>query len=261
MKRTKLQDVAVEVLVGTFMFLVLLGLAVFTIVLSRENIFTAAYPFDVVFADVMGLREGDNVVMRGMTVGKVKRMTLLDDGVRVSASLQRPARLREGYRVDVVYSSVLGGRYLQIEEGPGGGAPLPPDAPVLGVPPRDVIALVSDVAADLKQITASIAAGKGTLGKLIQDAGLYDEAHAVVSELRSAVTDRGLLGHLEGAVTNLDAIAAKINRGEGTLGLLVNDPGLYQDARQLISDLRATVDDVRETAPIVTFSSIFFGAF
>ncbi len=257
----KRREWTMEVMVGTFLFAVLLGLCAFTIVLSRENIFRATYPLEVVFEDVMGLRDGDNVVMRGMTVGKVKSMALQADGVRVLAALQRPVVLREGYQAEIVYSSVLGGRYLQIAEGPPGAAPIAPDTPLNGNRPRDVIALVSDVTADLKTITAGIAAGEGTLGKLVRDDALYTDARDVVGDVKAAVRERGLLRHLETTASNLDAIVAKINRGEGTLGRLVNDDSLYLDARQLIGDIRATLDDVRETSPIVTFSSIFFGAF
>ena len=63
------------------------------------------------------------------------------------------------------------------------------------------------------------------------------------------------------SLANLNEITDKINHGEGTLGLLVNDESLYLEVKQMINDIRATVDEIRETSPIVTFSSIFFGAF
>ena len=78
MRRNRMRELSMEVLVGTFMFVALLSLCVFTIVLSRENVFKKTYPFEVVFADVMGLRDGDNVMIRGMIVGKVKAMILQD---------------------------------------------------------------------------------------------------------------------------------------------------------------------------------------
>jgi phospholipid/cholesterol/gamma-HCH transport system substrate-binding protein len=236
-----MRELSMEVLVGTFMFVALLSLCVFTIVLSRENVFKKTYPFEVVFNDVMGLRDGDNVVMRGMTVGKVKAMLLQDEGVRVVAALQRPVYLRKGYQIDVIISSVLGGRYLQIYEGPAGAEPIAPNAVIKGQPPKDVMALVSDVAADLKDITGKINSGQGTIGKLLNDDALYNDARA--------------------SLANLNEITDKINHGEGTLGLLVNDESLYLEVKQMIGDIRATVDEIRETSPIVTFSSIFFGAF
>jgi phospholipid/cholesterol/gamma-HCH transport system substrate-binding protein len=250
-----------EVLVGTFMFVALLSLCVFTIVLSRENVFRKTYPFEVVFTDVMGLRDGDSVMMRGMMVGKVKEMVLQDDGVRVVTALQRPIHLKKDYAIDVVFSSVLGGRYLQISEGNPALEPLAPDAVVKGREPKDVMALVSAVAADLKDITGKINSGQGTLGKLLNDDTLYNDTRDVVNEVKMAVKDRGLIKNLEASMTNLKEITDKINHGEGTLGLLVNDKSLYLEVKQMIGDIRATVDEVRETSPIATFTSIFFGVF
>ncbi|MFA5042851.1 MAG: MlaD family protein [Kiritimatiellia bacterium] len=261
MRRNRMRELSMEVLVGTFMFVALLSLCVFTIVLSRENVFKKTYPFEVVFADVMGLRDGDNVMMRGMTVGKVKAMILQDDGVRVVAALQRPIHLKKDYAIDVVFSSVLGGRYLQIGEGNPALEPLAPDTVVKGRTPNDVMALVSTVAADVKEITGKINAGQGTIGKLVNDDTLYNDARDVLNELKAAVKERGLIRNLESSMANLNEITEKINHGEGTLGLLVNDESLYLEVKQMINDIRATVDEMRETSPIVTFSSIFFGAF
>jgi len=241
MRRNRMRELSMEVLVGTFMFVALLSLCVFTIVLSRENVFKKTYPFEVVFTDVMGLRDGDNVMMRGMTVGKVKAMMLQDDGVRVVAALQRPIHLKKDYVIDIVFSSVLGGRYMQISEGSPALEGLASGMIIKGQTPKDVMALVSDVAADLKDITRKINSGQGTIGKLVNEDALYNDARA--------------------SLANLNEITDKINHGEGTLGLLVNDESLYLEVKQVISDIRATVDEIRETSPIVTFSSIFFGAF
>ena len=241
MKRNRMRELSMEVLVGTFMFVALLSLCVFTIVLSRENVFKKTYPFEVVFADVMGLRDGDNVMMRGMTVGKVKALILQDDGVRVLAALQRPIHLKKDYSIDVVFSSVLGGRYMQISEGSPALEGLAPGTAIKGTTPQDVMALMSAVAVDLKDITGKINAGQGTIGKLVNEDTFYNDARA--------------------SLANLNAITDKINHGEGTLGLLVNDESLYLEVKQMINDIRATVDEMRETSPIVTFSSIFFGAF
>jgi len=50
---------------------------------------------------------------------------------------------------------------------------------------------------------------------------------------------------LERAVANADSVFAKVNRGTGTMGLLVNDPGLYQQSDSLMLELRALVADIR----------------
>lgn len=261
MKSRRIRELSTEVMVGTFMFVVLLALCVFTIVLSRENFLQKTYPFEVVFEDVMGLRDGDNVVVRGMTIGKVKSLELKEDGVHVFSALQHPVALKSDYKIEVIASSVLGGRYLQIAEGTRQAPPLAATGVISGTPPKDLIALVSDVSADLKNITGKISKGEGTLGKLIYDDALYDDARFVMRELKYAVAERNLIGNLEDTVANLNQVAEKINSGEGTIGKLVNDDSLYVEAKKMMKDVRMTVDDIRETSPIVTFSSIFFGAF
>ena len=311
---SKARELTMEVLVGGFMFAALISLCFFTIILSRENFFKTTYPFVVVFDDVMGLRDGDNVVIRGMTIGKVKELALKEDGVYVQSALLRPVALKSDYKIEIIPTSVLGGRYLQIDEGRAAAA-LPPDTVVKGQKPNDLIAVASMVVADLKNITLKLNSGEGTLGKLINDDTLYNDTRDIVAEVRTAIKERHLLTNLETAAANLGAISEKINKGQGTLGKLVNDDGLYTDTRRIVGDIRAAieerglmdnvegamanlnqvsekinngtgtlgqlvndddlyqqakktmievraaVDDIRETSPVTTFASVFFGAF
>jgi len=261
MKRRILKELSMEVMVGTFMFVVLAALCIFTIVLSREKFFQKTYTFTVVFEDVMGLREGDNVVVRGMTVGKIKRLVMQPDGVHVIAALQQPLYLKTDYRAEVVATSVLGGRHLQVHEGKLDSPPLPEGAVVRGEKPKDLITLVSSVADDIKDITAKIRNGEGSLGKLIYDDTLYNDARDVVRDIKVSLREHNVLDNIESSMNNLNQISEKINNGQGTLGRLINDDQLYLEASKMIKDIRVAVDDIRETSPIVTFSSIYFGAF
>ena len=45
------------------------------------------------------------------------------------------------------------------------------------------------------------------------------------------------------------------------LGKLVNDESLYNEIKAAVGELRATVDDYRETSPVVSFTSLLIGAF
>lgn len=261
MKTKRIRELSMEVMVGTFMFVVLAVLCVFTIVLSQQNLFEKTYPFEVVFDDIMGLRDGDNVVMRGMTVGKIRRMLMKEDGVHLLAALKNPVALKTDYKIEVIATSVLGGRYLQVFEGKLNSPPLPAGAIVRGEKPNDLITLVSSVADDIKNITEKIRKGEGSLGKFIYDDTLYNDARDVVHDMKTAVYERNFFDNMENSMDNLNQIAEKINSGEGTLGKLVNDDTLYVEAKKMIKDVRVTVDDLRETSPIVTFSSIYFGAF
>ena len=95
---------------------------------------------------------------------------------------------------------------------------------------------------NLQDVSGRLANGEGTLGKLLsKDDQLYQDLSASMSNLRG-ITD-------------------KIESGDGTLGKLVNDDQIYVEAQKLLGELRAAIDDMRETSPVTTFSTVFFGAF
>lgn len=296
MKRSRLQETSIEVTVGAFMFMVLLALGFFTIVLSRENLFTPSYHLDVVFSTVQGLREGDNVFLRGVDVGKIKRLQIEKDGVHVYVTLDVEPQLREDYRIEVLPSSVLGGRYLNIFEGSDSKPLLPKGAKLVGIPPvdlieeatktiqeirealqeGDVLKNLKAMMADLREITRKLNQGEGTLGKLLTDDAVYNELKTIAGNLREVserlAQGKGTLGKLLSeddqlhkdlaeVASNLKKITADIEGGKGTLGKLAKDDALYQDALMTINEVRAAVDDFRETTPISMFTSIFFGAF
>ncbi|NCC53360.1 MAG: MCE family protein [Spartobacteria bacterium] len=329
MKRSRIKEMTMEVTVGVVMFMILLTLGVFTIVLSRENIFRKTYPIHIMFPTVMGLNEGDNVVLRGVRVGTVKLMEVRTNGVFVVANLNYEPKFHEDYEIEVMPSSVLGGRYLNLNEGTSRFPYIPEDTVLDGKPPVDLMGqaagtilsvrkaldeggilknlestmanfndvsaklskgegtlgkLIADdtlytqlqqISTDLKTVSEQLAQGQGTLGKLLMDDTIYNDLRTVSSDFKKVSDDlaqgRGTLGKLlteDDMYTKVDAIASDIKvitermaNGEGTLGKLSSDSGLYDDIKLLVDEARTTLDDIRETSPIVSFSSIFFGAF
>lgn len=323
------RQIIIESAVGVFSFAVLAALLMLTVILSSDSLFRAAQPVEIVFETVMGLRVGDDVSVRGVSVGKVKRIELQPDGVHVHALLDTPVTLRKDYRVEVLPTSVLGGRFLNINEGSYDAEPLAGAAVLQGAPSADLIdtatqtvveirqalndgiledfkatmaqvrkiatrlgegegtigrLLVDDtvytdveqIAANLRQVSDAIAKGEGTLGKLVHDEALYADAREVAANLREIsvrlASGEGTLGRLlseddqvyedlAATLASFRKMSASIEQGEGTIGKLISDDSLYLELESLLREGRAAVDDLRETSPITTFTSIFFGAF
>jgi len=325
------RELTIEVVVGVFMVMILFGLAYFTFVLSGRWWGDEPFKVEVCFDDVMGLKEGDNVVVMGMPVGKIEQLTLEKKRVLVLAHLKKELSIREGYRVIIVATSILGGRYMEIDE--GDGMLLPQGKVLKGTNPHDlmadaaelvsatkdgfvgsngVIATLKSTSASLKEITERVKEGKGTLGRLLsEDDTLYKDLSASVASLKkiSARLEKGegtlgkllsaddqlykdladsvaslkkISGRLEKgegtlgkllasddkmykdlseSLASLRNIAARIEKGEGTVGKLINDAELYESLQKTVQELQAAIDDFRETSPVVTFTSIFFGAF
>ncbi len=247
------REMTIELIVGTFMFMMLLALGYFTIVLGRASLFEKKFPLEVEFSDVMGLRKDDNVVLRGMAVGKIKSLRLADGRVRVLALMDSPVRLREDYKITIVTTSILGGRYMEVKEGTAAAPPLPPDVMPQGQPPFDLMMEAAQTIHDIRHslneggiltnlevtiaavrdVAAKVSRGEGTLGKLVHDEGVYNEFQAVGRDVR-AVT------------AQLQSILEKVNRGEGTLGKLMVDDSVYTNIQSVAVNLREISDRLNQ---------------
>lgn len=331
------REMTIELIVGTFMFMIVLALGYFTIVLGRANLFDKKYPLEVEFEDVMGLRKDDNVVERGMTVGKIKSLQLMEGKVRVLAMMDRPVRLKSDYQITVISTSILGGRNMEIKCGSEQAAALPVNVMPQGTKPFDLMAEAASAVheirqalnqggiltnleqavASVKDISAKINRGEGTIGKLVNEDGIYNEFQGVAKDIRGVtakvqeiadkigrgegtlgklISDDSLYTNVAAVAINLREISDRVNKGEGTLGKLmskddqlyqdlattakslkeitgkiekgqgmlgklVNDESLYNEIKAAIGEVRATVDDYRETSPVVSFTSLLIGAF
>lgn len=89
----------------------------------------------------------------------------------------------------------------------------------------------------------------------------FRKACANISKASEGVDLKGSIAKAESLLDNLNVVADRIKRGDGTLGKLTADDGLYREINGLIRDVRQVIDNYRDTTPISTFSSLAIGAF
>ncbi len=93
----------------------------------------------------------------------------------------------------------------------------------------------------MANLSATSAVAKGLLvDRRAEIEGALDHFSAAAENL-----DR-LSGRLDSLRTTLQATAVKLDRGEGTLGRLVNDPRLYTDLSVSVRELRALIEDMKK---------------
>ena len=131
-------ELTMEVVVGVFIVLLMVGLTYFTFVMSGSKWGKQTESIEVVFQNVMGLRERDTVMVRGMPVGEVKTLRLEPNGVHVNLEVSEPLDMREDYAISIVPSSVFGGRYVRVYEGTSAEA-LPLSFSFIGQEPTDLM--------------------------------------------------------------------------------------------------------------------------
>ncbi len=96
--------------------------------------------------------------------------------------------------------------------------------------------------------------------------GITDEANRLLQAYHGDLGEtlinlRKASVRLEGALKNIEEVSLKINEGEGTIGKLLMDEGLYEEAINTIREARNLVEDMREQAPISAFISVGGAAF
>ena len=228
------------------------------------------------------------------------------------------AVIRTDSRATIKFAGLMGQNYVGVDFGTDKGAPVMAGAELVSYEQADLGALLSkldEVAGGIKKITdnvgdvnfgdlvslvtdfvrenrpriagiltntesisAQIASGQGTVGKLIYQETLYDSALGTVTNLNDATADiksavnqakgivadiragKGTLGKLtqdeklytetSEAMTNLKEILQKVNRGEGSVGKLVNDPSLVNNAKLTLQKLDKATDGLEDQGPL-----------
>ena len=218
------KNINTQIIVGSFLFIMIIALGVFTIILGGSKVLKNQYNYEIIFNDIGGLQEGDGVFLRGKKIGYVKNTILNSDNVNVVLSLDMPIVFHENYKIEVASASMLGGKILNIDLGQLHLNQLSKTETLYGTDPIDIMADFHIAVHNLKNILDVILEEEGTLGKLIFDDGIYLA--------------------LEKLADGSGKILAKIDSGEGTIGkLLVND-SLYNDTEQLVDNFNKVTERV-----------------
>ena len=211
-----------ELAVGILFFIGMSILGYFTIIMRDEFIETRPYTIvKVEFPDVNGLQKAERVKMMGVSVGTVNSVYLQNHSVIVEIKMYEKISFYENYSIRIRQESLLSGKFVSIDPGTaysGSWQNLAVDfaTPLHGDRPSDLFALVEDV----------------------------------ISENRSDI--RVSVNNLRDISNNLKDVTGKISRGEGTIGKLINEDQT-QGVKELVKEVRDTVEDAREQAPITSF--------
>ncbi|MCA8954771.1 MAG: MCE family protein [Planctomycetes bacterium] len=220
----------------------------------------------VTIDNARGLRLGEPVFVLGTQNGKVHTVRL--DGtavpnrrVQITLELETRVQLTDKTTIEIVDSSFLGGKKVEVELGQGNA--VGDDHEFAGTARADPLEALRDVVSgegnrdNLQQILAGVRKfvdnlnqSKGTLSRLIGEDKLYQDAEAFVASLRKSAEEleqkRGLLGRviydqdlgkqLEKIASDLGKVTTKLTTTEGTIGRLINDDGLGKRVDKIVAD-------------------------
>ncbi len=246
-----------QVRVGIF---VLFGLGVLAFLILNStgdfNPFEKKLRLKARFAQADGLREGSEVQLAGVRIGKVSEVTLLSPDSPADAKIEavmvvdrelnnRPIteRIRTDSTAQLIATSILANdKTINITPGTSKGESVSEnhvlDSTVaisinqLTQTGNDLLQQINQIATPANQILTKANKGEGTLGQIINNDQLYKSLDETVGETK--VTMLKLQNTLE-----------KVNNGQGSAGKLLNDPQLYNNLNKTVQQLEAISNDIR----------------
>lgn len=226
-----------EVKVGLFVFIAFALLAV--MVFSISDFYTTqaqyTYPLRVRFSFVNGVDTGSPVRLAGVQVGEVRSVrvyrdeanqrTMVEVGVRIS----RDAQMEEDSTASINTLGLLGEKYVEIMPGTPGMRLLTANEILVGKDSIPMEKLVETSFRAVQQMEKAVA----SLNLVLGDETTRESLKGTLAHSKEAAA------RLNEVLTQANEVMGKINRGEGTLGRLLAQDDLYQDLKDLTTDLKA----------------------
>jgi phospholipid/cholesterol/gamma-HCH transport system substrate-binding protein len=196
---------------------------------SENNIFSRTFTVFTEFKNVEGLKEGDNVWLSGVKVGRVTDVTIAAEGkVLVKLSLKRNQSnfIKEDATASIGSDGLVGNKIVVIRPGTAGKSieardtirtSSPADTQQLINIAKDVGENTRSLTADLSGVMKKIMAGEGVVGELLNEGDL-------AKELRMAVNNLTMTGHNTAkASAELQLLLSDLRNGNGLMPTLIND--------------------------------------
>ncbi|MBN2233446.1 MAG: outer membrane lipid asymmetry maintenance protein MlaD [Deltaproteobacteria bacterium] len=109
---------SIELAVGIFMVLGLLGVAYMTVNLGGVDLFGSRYThISARFNTVSGLKKGAQVEIAGVVVGKVDRIRLVDDRAEIDMLIEPGVELQADVIASIKTQGIIGDKYIKISPG------------------------------------------------------------------------------------------------------------------------------------------------
>ncbi|MEA1922414.1 MAG: outer membrane lipid asymmetry maintenance protein MlaD [Pseudomonadota bacterium] len=107
-----------EMSVGAFMMVGLMAIAYLTLNLGGLELFGGDYyKVRASFSSVSGLKSGARIEIAGVQVGKVSRITLVDDQAEVELSLNPEVKIGSDVFASIRTQGIIGDKFVQLTPG------------------------------------------------------------------------------------------------------------------------------------------------
>ena len=273
------------------------GVALFVLAIfiigKQQNLFNPVFKLSANFRNVSGLQVGNNVRFTGINVGTVDNIKIINDStVWVDMLIRKEVQpfIKSDCQVSVGSEGLIGDRLLVISQGSPEAATVTDGQQLSSKEPVEVDAIFASlqssatnaevIAQQLAEIMTNINSGKGTLGRLIQDSTIAENINQTIGNFKNSsegldetieLTKVNVYSFMESlqktaaktevASNQLGEIMVKINTGQGTLGMLIQDSSAAVNLTKTILNLKESSIGLNENMEALKHNFLFRGYF
>lgn len=225
---------------------VLLVLVTVVLIGRGQDWFKQYVTYYTTFKEGYNLQVGAPVKLFKTDIGKVKKITLVGDRVRVELAIleEYGSRIRKDTLATVESPTIIGSEYVSIRPGPVTEQPIPERGEIKSVDKKSLDDILQEF--EVEKTAKMLIIAIQNLSDMVEE--LHDPSGPLFSSLRS----------VEATLKDVRAIVADVQAGEGTVGgLLKSDELLVKinDALDQIDQILANVERGSEDVPAITKST------
>jgi len=217
-----------ETIVGIFVLASLVALLVMVLIIARqEGLFQEYVEYRAIFRNVSGLKVGSEVHLAGVTVGNVARININPSGsivVTFKVIKQYSDRIRWDSEASIGFMGLLGEKSLDLTTGSQDKPPVPPQGFVAASEPFDITQVLAKAGPSLED-----------LQKVLSN----------LATLTSKMAEPG--SDFSKTLDQVSQIVTKINQGQGSLGMMINNPDLYKEATKTVAGAHKFITDIDQS--------------
>jgi phospholipid/cholesterol/gamma-HCH transport system substrate-binding protein len=241
-----------EMWVGIFVVIGIVLLVLMTLKIEKFRIGKeVGYLLNIYFDSAPGIDRNSPVRVAGVRVGDVEKIALEQGKAKATFRIPSEVILYNDAKAYIKSEGFLGEKYIEISPGTKGHPKLEPNGVVeQGAPPVDVEQFLSKVGAiedDVKDITKPLGdVLKAVDAKKVE--GMIDNFNKFSGQLTGIANDsKETIQRAKDAFSRMEDIGDKVERGEGTLGKLIADDTIYQDAKKTVETVKEAAESAKKT--------------
>jgi phospholipid/cholesterol/gamma-HCH transport system substrate-binding protein len=247
MKKEQYAGLGIFVVVGLLLF----AAGIFLIG-NRRLLFERSFEISTEFSTITGLQDGSTVRVSGKDAGEVLEIVVPPDPtkkfrVRMRITEEIHPLVRTDSVASIQTDGLVGNKFLAISSGTREKPMVPPGSTILGQEPFEFTDLMQQASETMKAVNKTIESIQDDLERTLQVTGdMITEAQLILRHTGGDV--REITDSSNKIAKNINEMLSDVKQGKGTLGKLVTDDALYENAESIAKNAEVTSRNIREAA-------------